>query len=75
LVSIVFRAAIARLPERFLSDTLRIGQLDREEKSGQCGDKDDLMRYDSRERLLSGEARHRFVPPDLAAIGPELEPV
>ena len=36
---------------------------------GQCGDKDYLLRYYSRERLFSDEARHRWVPPDLASIG------
>jgi hypothetical protein len=36
---------------------------------GQCGDKDHLLRYYSRERLFSDEARHRWVPPDLVAIG------
>ena len=36
---------------------------------GQCGDKDYLLRFYSRERLFSDEARHRWVPPDLAAIG------
>ena len=36
---------------------------------GQCGDKDYLLRFYSRERLFSDEARARWVPPDLAAIG------
>ena len=36
---------------------------------GQCGDKDYLLRFYSRERLFSDEARGRWVPPDLAAIG------
>jgi hypothetical protein len=36
---------------------------------GQCGDKDYLRRFYSRERLFTEEARHRWVPPDLAAIG------
>jgi hypothetical protein len=36
---------------------------------GQFGDKDYLLRFYSRERLFSHEARHRWVPPDLAAIG------
>ena len=36
---------------------------------GQCGDKNYLLRFYSRERLLTEEARHRWVPPDLAAIG------
>jgi hypothetical protein len=36
---------------------------------GQCGDTDYLLRYYSRERLFSDEARYRWVPPDLAAIG------
>jgi hypothetical protein len=35
----------------------------------QCGNKDYLLRFYSRERLFSDEARHRWVPPDLAAIG------
>ncbi len=34
----------------------------------QCGDKDHLLRYYSRERLFSDEARARWVAPDLAAI-------
>jgi hypothetical protein len=36
---------------------------------GQCGDKDYLLRFYSRERLFTAEARYRWVPPDLAAIG------
>ena len=36
---------------------------------GQCGEKDYLLRFYSRERLLSDEARARWVPPDLATIG------
>ena len=36
---------------------------------GQCGDKDYLLRFYSRERLFSDEARACWVPPDLAAIG------
>ncbi len=36
---------------------------------GQCGDKDYLLRFYSRERLLTEEARQRWVPPDLAEIG------
>jgi hypothetical protein len=35
----------------------------------ECGDKDYLLRFYSRERLFTEEARHRWVPPDLAAIG------
>lgn len=35
----------------------------------QCGDKDYLLRFYSRERLFTEEARHRWVPPDLAEIG------
>jgi hypothetical protein len=35
----------------------------------QCGDKDYLLRFYSKERLFSGEARTCWVPPDLAAIG------
>jgi hypothetical protein len=35
----------------------------------QCGDKDYLLRFYSKERLFSDEARHRWVPPDLASIG------
>jgi hypothetical protein len=35
----------------------------------QCGHKDYLLRFYSRERLYSEEARHRWVPPDLAKIG------
>jgi hypothetical protein len=35
---------------------------------GQCGDKNYLLRFYSRERLLCDEARARWVPPDLAAI-------
>jgi hypothetical protein len=34
----------------------------------QCGDKNYLLRFYSKERLFSDEARHRWVPPDLAAI-------
>jgi hypothetical protein len=36
---------------------------------GQCGHKDYLLRFYSRERLFSDEARTCWVPPDLAAIG------
>ncbi len=36
---------------------------------GQCGDKDYLLRFYSKDRLFTEEARHRWVPPDLAAIG------
>ena len=36
---------------------------------GQCGHKDYLLRFYSRERLFSEEARGCWVPPDLAAIG------
>jgi hypothetical protein len=35
----------------------------------QCGDKNYLLRFYSKERLFSDEARHRWVAPDLAAIG------
>ena len=35
----------------------------------QCGDKDYLLRFYSRDRLFTEEARHRWVPPDLASIG------
>jgi hypothetical protein len=35
----------------------------------QCGDKDYLLRFYSKERLFSDEARHRWVAPDLATIG------
>ena len=35
---------------------------------GQCSDKDYLLRFYSTERLFSDEARHRWVPPDLAAF-------
>lgn len=35
----------------------------------QCGDKNYLLRFYSRERLFSDEARSRWVPPDLATIG------
>jgi hypothetical protein len=38
----------------------------------QCGDKNYLLRFYSRERLFSDQARHRWVAPDLAQIG-ELE--
>jgi len=34
----------------------------------QCGDKDYLLRFYSRERLFSDEARRGWVPPDRAAI-------
>jgi hypothetical protein len=34
----------------------------------ECGHKDYLLRFYSRERLLSDEARHRALAPDLAAI-------
>ena len=36
---------------------------------GQCGDKDYLLRFYSRDRLFSNEARACWVPPDLATIG------
>ena len=36
---------------------------------GQCGDKDYLLRFYSRERLFTDEARHRWVSPDLGEIG------
>jgi hypothetical protein len=36
---------------------------------GQCGDKDYLLRFYSREQLFSDEARACWLPPDLAAIG------
>jgi hypothetical protein len=36
---------------------------------GQCGHKDYLLRFYSRERLSSEEARACWVPPNLAAIG------
>jgi hypothetical protein len=36
---------------------------------GQCGDKDYLLRFYSRERLFSDEARACWVPPDVAAVG------
>ena len=39
------------------------------EMLGQYGDKDYLLRFYSRERLLSEEARARWLPPDLATIG------
>jgi hypothetical protein len=35
----------------------------------QYGDKNSLLRFYSKERLFSDEARHRWVAPDLAAIG------
>jgi hypothetical protein len=35
----------------------------------QCGHKDYLLGFYSRERLFSDEARAYWVPPDLAAIG------
>jgi hypothetical protein len=35
---------------------------------GQYGDKDYLLRFYSRDRLFTEEARHRWVPPVLAAI-------
>jgi hypothetical protein len=35
---------------------------------GQCGDKDYLLRFYSRERLFSDEARARWVPPDRCEI-------
>jgi hypothetical protein len=35
----------------------------------ECGDKDYLLRFYTRERLLSDEARSRWVEPDLAPIG------
>ena len=34
----------------------------------QCGDKDYLLPFDSKDRLFTEEARHRWVPPDLVAI-------
>ena len=34
----------------------------------ECGDKDYLLRFYSRERLLSDEARSRWVPPDRGEI-------
>jgi hypothetical protein len=36
---------------------------------GQCGDKNYLLRFYSRERLFSDEARARWVPPDQCEIG------
>jgi hypothetical protein len=33
-----------------------------------CGEKDYLLRFYSRARLLSDDARYQWVPPDLAAI-------
>jgi hypothetical protein len=36
-----------------------------------CGQKDYLLRFYSRERLFSDEARRRWVAPDLRAIEPE----
>ncbi len=35
---------------------------------GQCGDKDYLLRFYSRERLFSDEARARWVAPDRCEI-------
>jgi hypothetical protein len=35
----------------------------------QCGDKNYLLRFYSKKRLFSDEARVRWVPPDLAEIG------
>jgi hypothetical protein len=35
---------------------------------GQCGDKDYLLRFYSRERLFTDEARHGWVSPDLGEI-------
>jgi hypothetical protein len=35
---------------------------------GQCGDKDYLLRFYSRERLFSDEARARWIPPDRCEI-------
>jgi hypothetical protein len=35
----------------------------------QCGDRNYLLRFYSRERLFCNEARACWVPPDLAAIG------
>jgi len=32
---------------------------------GECGDKDDLLRFYTRDRLISDEARRTWVPPDL----------
>ena len=40
-----------------------------EELLRQCGGKDYLMRFYSRERLFSDEARHGWVSPDLGEIG------
>jgi hypothetical protein len=40
-----------------------------EELLRQCGDKDYLLRFYSRERLFSDEARHGWVSPDLGEIG------
>ena len=34
----------------------------------ECGDKDYLLRFSTEERLLSDEARSRWVPPDLGDI-------
>ncbi len=34
----------------------------------ECGDKDYLLRYYSRERLFSNEARARWIPPDRGEI-------
>lgn len=35
----------------------------------QCGDKNYLLRFYSKERLFSDEARYRWVPPDIVSIG------
>jgi hypothetical protein len=40
-----------------------------EELLRQCGGKDYLLRFYSRERLFSDEARHGWVSPDLGEIG------
>jgi hypothetical protein len=56
--------------ERFLNTRDRdspVSELARELLE-QCGDKDYLLRYYSRESLFADKARHEWVPPDLAAI-------
>lgn len=40
-----------------------------EELLNECGDKDYLLRFYTKKRLLSDEARSRWVDPDLARIG------
>ena len=52
------------MTDRTLPDSVLAEELLRE-----CGDKNYLLRFYTKERLLSDEARSRWVEPDLAPIG------